>query len=180
MFRFPALVFLIFFLLLPGICPGREAGWAPLETYKPNLKSGLTQTPKHRKPAIIAEKRQGDTVYDRQPPVTEAELADFIALLPQFRGWARQNREEARPIVNAAGKPDFSYSQKAAGWIAERGFSPARFFCVMGRMAAGVVIIEEGGALSADRPRDMPTVDEREIALVRRHLGELLTAASSN
>lgn len=182
MLRLPALLMFAIFLIFPQVTLGREAGWVPIPTqpYKPQLKSSQPSTKKTaRQPTKVPPTRSG-TVYDQQPLVTEPELADFIALLPQFRGWAKQNHEEAHPIVNSAGKPDFLYSPKTAEWVAAHGFAPARFFCVMGRMAAGVVIIEEGNDLQGSRPRDMPSVDQLEIALARRHLGELLTAAASN
>ncbi len=41
----------------------------------------------------------------------------------------------------------------------------------MGKMAAGLVIVEKG-----TRPPDMPEVTGPELELVRRHLGELLAA----
>lgn len=158
----------------------REAGWVPVpsEPYKPQFKSGAPKAKKATKPAQAAPK--GATVYDRQPSVTEAELAEFIALLPRFRHWAKQNHEEAHPVVNPAGQPDFAYSAKSADWLKAQGFAPVRFFCIMGRMAAGVVIIEEGNDMQGMRPRDMPMVDQQEVALARRHLGELLTAAAGN
>lgn len=179
--RLLSLFVLALVLIWPQAGFSREAGWVPIpkEPYKPKLKAGSSRPAKQAKAAAKAQAPSG-TVYDQQPLITEAELTDFIALLPQFRGWARQNHEEAHPIVNAAGKPDFTYSPKTADWVAAHGFAPARFFCVMGRMAAGVVIIEEGNDLQGVRPRDMPSVDQKEIALARRHLGELLTAAAGN
>ncbi|MBD5553395.1 MAG: hypothetical protein HDQ44_03555 [Desulfovibrio sp.] len=178
------LLFLALLIFFAQPAASREAGWVPIpkEPYKPQFNSGVPPAKKQvrRQPAPVraSQAPDGETVYDRQPLVTENELADFIALLPQFRSWARQNHEDAHPVVNAAGKPDFKYSRAAADWVAAHGFSPARFFCVMGRMAAGVVIIEEGNDLKGALPADMPTVDKREIALARRHLGELLTAAA--
>lgn len=173
---------LLLSLCLPADLFGRESGWVPVETFKPDVKSRVapkTRPQANKQPAASAMEK-GATVYDKQPLITETELSDFIVLLPQFRTWARRNHEEAHPIVNAAGKPDFKYSAKSADWLKARGFAPVRFFCIMGRMAAGVVIIEEGNDLPAARPADMPPVDSREVALARRHLGELLTAAACN
>ena len=167
-------------LLLPAALCAREAGWVPVETFKPDLKPRVSPKSRSRVPQQTAPVEKGATVYDKQPPITETELSSFIGLLPQFRSWAKQNHEEAHPIVNAAGKPDFKYSSKSADWLKARGFAPVRFFCIMGRMAAGVVIIEEGNDLPATRPADMPPVDSSEVALARRHLGELLTAAAGN
>lgn len=176
------LLVMILFALLASPSLARETGWVPLpkEPYKPQFNSGVPKAKKKAEQKTGTVEVQGATVYDRQPIVTEAELANFIELLPQFRSWARQNHEEAHPVVNSAGKPDFQYSPRAAAWLSEHGFTPARFFCVMGRMAAGVVIIEEGNDLRGAIPADMPSVDQREIALARRHLGELLTAAAGN
>lgn len=178
--RMLSLFVIAFAILWAQTAFAREAGWVPVsrEPYKPPYKSGV---PKAKQKAVrTPQVKKGATVYDRQPPVTEAELGAFIALLPRFRDWARQNHEEAHPIVNPDGQADFAYSPKAADWLASQGFAPARFFCVMGRMAAGVVIIEEGNDMQGARPKDMPVVDQQEIALARRHLGELLTAAAGN
>ena len=113
-------------------------------------------------------------VYAGQPEVTEKELLAFAELLPQFRAWARAAREEAHPVVRD-GKADFLYSPNAAEWVTGKGWQPARFFCVMGRLAAALVIVEEGNDMGS-RPADMPSVTNEELALTRRHLGLLLTA----
>lgn len=180
--RMLGLLVIAFILLWAQTGLTREAGWVPVskEPYKPQYKSGVPKAKKSQKAVKAPKVEKGATVYDRQPPVTEEELAAFIALLPRFREWTRQNHEEAHPIVNSAGHADFAYSPKAAEWLTSQGFAPVRFFCVMGRMAAGVVIIEEGNDMQGARPRDMPAVDQQEVALARRHLGELLTAASGN
>ena len=65
---------------------------------------------------------------------------------------------------------------RAAEWVRGQGWEPVRFFCVMGRMAAALVIVEEGNDMSGTRPRDMPGVTEDELALARRHLGSMLKA----
>lgn len=180
--RMLSLLVIAFALLWAQTGFAREAGWVPVsrEPYKPQYKSRVPKAKQSQKSVGAPQVKKGATVYDRQPPVTEAELGAFISLLPRFRDWAKQNHEEAHPIVNAAGQADFAYSPKAADWLASQGFAPVRFFCVMGRMAAGVVIIEEGNDMLGARPKDMPAVDQQEIALARRHLGELLTAASGN
>lgn len=113
-------------------------------------------------------------VYAGQPAVTEKELLAFTELLPRFRTWAREGHEEAHPVVRA-GKADFLYSPKAAEWVTAQGWQPARFFCVMGRLAAALVIVEEGNDMGS-RPADMPSVTNEELELARRHLGTLLTA----
>ena len=113
-------------------------------------------------------------VYAGQPAVTEKELLAFAALLPEFRAWARAGQEEAHPVVRD-GKADFLYSPNAAEWVAAKGWQPARFFCVMGRLAAALVIVEEGNDMGS-RPADMPSVTNEELALTRRHIGTLLTA----
>ena len=111
-------------------------------------------------------------VYEKQPPVTDKELLDFLELLPQFRAWAKSNNEEAHPIMRN-NKADFLYSPNAAAWVQAHNWNPVRFFCVMGRMAAALVIVEDGNDLQA-RPKDMPVVDKSEVELARKHLGSLL------
>lgn len=117
--------------------------------------------------------RQAATVYDRQPPVTDKELLGFLDILPHFRAWAKAGNEEAHPVLRN-GKADFMYSPKAAAWVQEQGWNPVRFFCVMGRMAAALAIVEEGNDMTGVRSSDMPEVTEGELALVRRHLGTML------
>lgn len=178
MARISALILLA--CLASGPALAREAGWVPLpdKPWQPPLNSGSSIKPKKAVKELPAPKavKKGSTVYEGQPPVTEAELGQFINLLPRFRAWARQNREDAHPIVNAKGDADFLYSPKAAQWVGGNKINPARFFCIMGRMATCLVIIEEGNDLKEGRPRDMPAVDPAEVELARRHLGELLTA----
>lgn len=128
------------------------------------------QAAKARKDAAAAT-----TVYAGQPAVTEKEVLAFAEILPRFRAWAREGHEEAHPVVRG-GKADFLYSPRAAEWVTGQGWQPARFFCVMGRLAAALVIVEEGNDMRGTRPADMPSVTPEELALVRRHLGILLTA----
>lgn len=168
----------------------RETGWVPLEKGAPvtgRKLSAVAPAPKSAIKAAPASKKslgavtpdplpEGVSVYDGQPSVMEAELYEFLDLLPKFRAWARKNGEEAHPMINKKGKPDFLYSRGAAQWVADNGFAPARFFCVMGRMAAALVIVEEGNDDAAGRPADMPSVDSKELSLARKHLGELLSA----
>ena len=111
-------------------------------------------------------------VYEKQPPVTDKELLDFLELLPQFRAWAKSNNEEAHPIMRN-NKADFLYSPNAAAWVQAHNWNPVRFFCVMGRMAAALSIVEEGNDMSGARSKDMPEVSEGELALARRHLGTM-------
>ena len=118
------------------------------------------------------------SVYDKQPDVTEKELFQFLELLPQFRQWTRAEKEEAHPILRK-GKADFLYSDKAAQWVKEKGWDARRFFCVMGRMAAALVMVEEGGNSMA-RPKDMPEVSKAELELARKHLGSILKASMDN
>lgn len=115
------------------------------------------------------------TVYDKQGDVTEKELLTFLDLLPQFRRWAHASQEEAHPVLRR-GKADFLYSDRAAQWVTDHGWDPRRFFCVMGRMAAALVLVEEGGNEMA-RPKDMPPVSKAELELARKHLGSILKAS---
>lgn len=168
-------------LLFLGIGPAqaRQAGWvpAPQPADKALTKSAKSPEKSRKSSSKPAPKPEnGDTVYSGQPPVTDADVRQFVILLPQFRAWARQNHEDAHPILAANGKPDFLYSPKAAQWLNEHKFNPARFFCVMGKMAAALVIVEEGNDLQGMRPQDMPAVTPSELDLARRHMGELLKA----
>lgn len=157
----------------------RQAGWVAIpKTPESNLgkvskKSKLKD--KNLAP-VKALPKTGETVYDKQPPVTEAEMLRFISVLPQFRSWANQFGEEAHPIISITGKPDFTYSANASRWIQEHDFNSQRFFCIMGRMAAGIVIVEEGNNYKGVWPADMPEVSREELELIQKHMGELLRA----
>lgn len=118
------------------------------------------------------------SVYDKQPPVTEKEVLGFVELLPRFRQWARDNKEEAHPVRHK-GRPDFLYSPEAAAWVKNEGWDPRRFFCVMGRMAAAVTIVAEGNDMPT-RPGDMPAVSSGELELARVHMGSLLKAGGND
>ena len=132
----------------------------------------LAATSHAKKPAPIPS-----TVYEKQPPVTDKELLNFLDVLPQFRSWAKANNEEAHPTLNN-GKADFMYSPQAAAWVQQHGWDPVRFFCVMGRMAAALAIVEEGNDMTGVRSKDMPEVTESELALARRHLGTMLKVST--
>lgn len=182
MLKYIWLPLLAYMLFMPEGSFAREAGWVPIpkEAWTPPRDSGARiykKTTKKQSQTMPKPITQGATVYDRQPVVTEAELGRFLIILPRFREWTRQNQENAHPVVNMAGQPDFMYSQKAADWVKTQGIEPIRFFCIMGRMAAGLAIIEEGNDMPATHPKDMPTVAQEEISLVRRHLAELLAVA---
>lgn len=123
-------------------------------------------------------KARAANVYSGQPAVTEKELLAFVELLPGFRAWAKEGHEEAHPVVRN-GKADFSYSPRAADWVKAQGWQPERFFCVMGRLAAALVIVEEGNDMRGTRPADMPSVSNEELALARRHMGVLLSAGGT-
>ncbi|MFR8055502.1 MAG: hypothetical protein ACLU6O_12610 [Bilophila wadsworthia] len=118
-----------------------------------------------------------ETLYN-QPPFSEKELNQFIADLPRFRAWIKTNKEKAHPIVNEAGEPDFLYSKNAAGYIEAAGWKPERFFCIMGRAAAAVAIIQQGDAITKEPPVEMPNVSDDELDVVRRNLPGLLKAIS--
>ena len=111
-------------------------------------------------------------------PFSEKELNQFIADLPRFRAWIKTNKEKAHPIVNEAGEPDFLYSKNAAGYIEAAGWKPERFFCIMGRAAAAVAIIQQGDAITKEPPIEMPNVSDDELDVVRRNLPGLLKAIS--
>lgn len=162
---------------------GKQAGWVPIPSApssnlgKPAKKQPRPAAKASAKKPVISE--TGATVYDKQPPVTEAEILLFISLLPQFRTWAAQQGEEAHPVVSPNGQPDFTYSSNASAWVQKHNFNSRRFFCILGRMAAGMVIVEEGNDFKGTRPKDMPEVSPEELELVRRHMGELLNASKN-
>ncbi|MDR1857599.1 MAG: hypothetical protein LBR22_10690 [Desulfovibrio sp.] len=147
-----------------------------LKRRKPSARKASPD--KARKPAPAAPAPAATNVYDGQPPVTEKELGAFLQTLPAFRVWARENREEAGP-VDAGGKPDFQYSAAAGQWVKDHGWDPRRFFCVMGRMAAALVIVEEGNDMGRNRPRDMPEVRDEELDLTRRNIGSILKVVNT-
>ncbi len=118
-----------------------------------------------------------DGLY-QQPPFTETELNQFIDTLPRFREWVKANKEKAHPIVNDNGEPDMLYSDAAAETVRNAGWKPERFFCVMGRSAAAVAIIQQGEAIIKTPPVDMPNVSDDELDIVRRNLPSLLKAAN--
>ena len=168
-------------LLWPAVAPAatpqmeaamEAAGKAPAPKARAS-RATRTRTAAKKEQAAKAAPATAN-VYAGQPAVTEKELLAFADLLPQFRAWARAGQEEAHPVVRD-GKADFLYSPNAAAWVAAKGWQPARFFCVMGRLAAALVSVEEGNDMGS-RPADMPSVSNEELELTRRHLGTLLTA----
>ena len=70
------------------------------------------------------------------------------------------------------------YSDAAAETVRNAGWKPERFFCVMGRSAAAVAIIQQGEAIIKTPPVDMPNVSDDELDIVRRNLPSLLKAAN--
>lgn len=114
-------------------------------------------------------------LYD-QPPFTSDELLKLVHDLPRFRTWLAVHHETAHPVLSASGKPGFLYSPQAAQEAARLGWKPERFFCVMGRAAAALAIIEQGTAITAAPPPEMPPVQAEELESVRIHLASLLQA----
>lgn len=159
----------------------RDAGWVPIpkEKWQPPKTTGKAKITRASKKSVTEDAIVRSNVYAMQKPITEAELLEFCDVLPRFRSWARQNHEDAHPIVNAKGEADISYSPSAAQWVKNNNFAPARFFNIMGKMASCLFIIAEGNDLGAARPKDMPKVGDADIALARRHLGELLAAGGA-
>lgn len=113
-------------------------------------------------------------LYD-QPPFSSEELDRLIAVLPNFRNWVREHHETAHPIVKN-GIPGFEYSPAAAEYLKRAGWDPERFFCVMGRSAAALALLEQGKELSDTPPPDMPKVHPSEMEHVRGALTSLLNA----
>jgi hypothetical protein len=119
----------------------------------------------------------GEDIYE-QPPFTEKELTDFVDALPAFLRRARADKMTAHPVVNAAGRADFLYGPEAAAEAQRLGWKPARFFCLMGRTAAALYLVEENTDLPDKLPDDMPSITRDETALVRKHLTSLLRAGA--
>ena len=169
------LIIFTFFLLCANAPYAREKGWVPI----PQSADSSLSSYKKTGPAEKGKSSQKDvylTVYDNQPAITEKELNHFIKLLPLFRSWTRENAEEAHPILSKSGKPDFQYSAKSSIWVKEHGFNVKRFFNIMGKTAAAMVILEEGNDYHGTRPVDMPSVSARELELVKTHFSELQNA----
>ncbi|MDR1778031.1 MAG: serine/threonine protein phosphatase [Desulfovibrio sp.] len=137
------------------------------------IKQDKRETQK-KKTADKSRTQRKKSVYDNQPAITENELTRFLEAYPQFRDWRRANNEISQPTVRD-GKADFIYSKQAGEWVNARGWQADRFFCVMGRLATALVIVEEGNDLD-ERPRDMPDVAKEDIELTRKHLGAILKA----
>ena len=125
--------------------------------------------------AALAVQGQG-SVYDGQTDMTEEELLRFTKDLPEFRRFMKSSGESAHPAITG-GKPDFTWSDGAAAWVHGRGWEPRRFFVVMGRTAAALVLVSEGEAVRKNY-RDMPEVSDHERQLVLKHLGEVLKAGA--
>ncbi len=120
---------------------------------------------------------QAQSVYEKQSPMTERELVDFIRVLPQFRAWASSQGDVAHPSISQ-GKADFFYSKEAEKWVKERHWDARRFFAVMGKAAASLYVLSVGGSDKA-RPKDMPHVSQAELDLVQKHLTNLLEAGKN-
>lgn len=113
-----------------------------------------------------------------QPPFTRDELNKLIDDLPRFRAWARANKQTVHPTLAPDGKPDFLYSPQAAAQAESLGWKAERFFCVMGRAAAAVAVIEQGPGITSDPPPDMPGVTPGEMRIVQDNLSTLLKAVT--
>lgn len=153
----------------------KEKGWVPIPKTADSSLSSYKTANIHKKDRSPL-KDSAQTVYDNQSVITEKELDSFIRLLPQFRNWTRENAEEAYPVLSKTGKPDFQYSAKSSSWVKAHGFSVTRFFNIMGKTAAAMVILEEGNDYHGTRPKDMPSVTPRELELVKKHFSELQNA----
>jgi hypothetical protein len=159
--------------------PPPDAPWAAQQTRqaatgKSRPDGNAPQEQMQARKAQKSEQKKAGSVYDNQPGITDEELTRFLQALPQFRNWCRENNERPRPVVRN-GKADFAYSKQAADWVHSLGWQSERFFCVMGRLATALVIVEEGNDL-AERPRDMPEVSDEDLETTRRHLGTILKA----
>lgn len=134
------------------------------------------QQPASQEKKVFPRPRSTANVYENQPDFTEEELLRFIRHLPDFRSWMHQHNEKAYPVVKK-GKPDFYYSPAAAEWVEFRSWDARRFFCIMGRSAAALVLVSEGEQ-AKKLYRDMPKPSKAECELVSKHMGELLKAGN--
>ena len=115
-----------------------------------------------------------------QSTYTEKELVRFIESMPHFLAWMRSSKAKVHPVINATGKPDFTYTPEAAAKAGELGWEPRRFFCLLGRTAAALYLVEEGTDRTDALPPDMPTVTDAEMALARKHLAALLRVGTGS
>lgn len=123
----------------------------------------------------------GDKGFHDQPPMTNAEVEQFIADFPAFKQWMMREGGDAQPVVDAKGRPSFLWDAKTATWFSGRKWTPERFFYVMTHCSAAVALIRFGDELAGDkRPPDMPVIDEYEMNLVRQYEEKLLQALSAN
>lgn len=67
-----------------------------------------------------------------------------------------------------------------ADHVGRLGWEPERFFCVMGRAAAALAIIEQGQEITDRLPADMPEVAPEELDLVQDRLPALLRAVEAD
>jgi hypothetical protein len=167
--------------LLPDVAP-LYAAQSAAQKQSTQKQAGARKRAAQSAPVAAAAETAvpASNVY-AQDPFTEKELIRFIESMPLFLAWARGSKAKAHPMMNAAGKPDFAYTQEAAAKAAELGWEPRRFFCLLGKAAAALYLVEEG----TDRmqalqtlPPDMPIVTETEMAFVRKHLASLLRAGA--
>lgn len=170
-------VFTLFFFLLCAAPAALAAAEAPKNAgvSRPEAVSG--RRTQQRAPVQAAAPAQVERDVYAQPPFTGKELVEFTETLPIFLAWAR-TRKAAHPIMNEAGRPDFFYTPEAAAKVRDLHWEPRRFFCLLGRTAAALYLVEEGSDLTDALPGDMPSVTRDELALVRRHLGALLRAST--
>lgn len=160
-------------LLLAGLVTAAPAMAATADTAAPATGQ---QQPEPQGKKVFPRPRSTVNVYENQPDFTEEELLRFIRHLPDFRTWMHQQGEKAYPVVKK-GKPDFYYSPAAAEWVEYRSWDARRFFCVMGRSAAALVLVSEGEQ-AKKLYRDMPKPSKAECELVQKHMGELLKAGN--
>ena len=102
----------------------------PLVAFTPGITEAAQASAAKKKaeqPAAASTASSTVNVYEKQPPVTDKELLDFLDLLPQFRSWAKSNNEEAHPILRN-GKADFLYSPNAAAWVRNINGTRCAFF----------------------------------------------------
>lgn len=172
----PALAALLAFALLP--CFAGQASAAAGGRGAVPVPDAAPSAPSSGSAAVFPglEKAGPHTVYAGQPEITDEEMKRFISFLPSFRSWVQGRGLTVRPRLTG-GKPDFAYPPAVGTWLSGQGWNPDRFFCVLGRSAAGMTIVSEGSDARA-RAADMPAVSVKELDIVRGHLAGLLSAFS--
>ncbi|WBF68297.1 hypothetical protein LN040_04120 [Desulfovibrio subterraneus] len=121
--------------------------------------------------------------FHEQPPMTNAEVEQFIKDFPGFKQWmydSKLNAQAARPVVDKDGNPSFVWDDTVAKWFEGKSWTPERFFYTMTHCSAAIALVLHGDKLTgANRPPDMPYINDYEMNLVRQYQEPLMDALSA-